>query len=200
MGMANQEVDQSKRKFLIAATSVAGGVAAAAVAVPFVTSMLPSERAKAAGAPVEADISKIELGSMITVEWRGKPVWIVNRSQAMLDALASHDDKLSDPKLEVTSQQPDYCVNSARAIKPNIMVLVGICTHLGCSPSPKLQTGGDMGADWTGGFFCPCHGSKFDLAGRVFSGSPAPINLVVPPHKYISDSLVLIGADDKGVA
>ena len=198
--MANQEVDQSKRKFLIAATSVAGGVAAAAVAVPFVTSMMPSERAKAAGAPVEADISKIESGSMITVEWRGKPVWIVNRSQAMLDALASHDDKLSDPKLEVTSQQPDYCVNPARAIKSNIMVLVGICTHLGCSPSPKLQTGADMGADWPGGFFCPCHGSKFDLTGRVFKGSPAPINLVVPPHKYISDSVLLIGADDKGVA
>ena len=198
--MANQEVDQSKRKFLIAATSVAGGAAAAAVAVPFVTSMLPSERAKAAGAPVEADISKIEPGSMITVEWRGKPVWIVNRSQAMLDALAGHDDKLSDPKLEVTSQQPDYCVNTTRAIKSNIMVLVGICTHLGCSPSPKLQTGADMGADWPGGFFCPCHGSKFDLAGRVFKGSPAPINLVVPPHKYISDSVVLIGADDKGVA
>ncbi len=198
--MANQEVNQSKRKFLIAATSVAGGVAAAAVAVPFVTSMMPSERAKAAGAPVEADISKIELGSMITVEWRGKPVWIVNRSQAMLDALANHDDKLSDPKLEVTSQQPDYCINPARAIKSNIMVLVGICTHLGCSPSPKLQIGADMGADWPGGFFCPCHGSKFDLAGRVFKGSPAPINLVVPPHKYISDAVLLIGADDKGVA
>ena len=198
--MANQEVDQSKRKFLIAATSVAGGVAAAAVAVPFVTSMMPSERAKAAGAPVEADISKIEPGSMITVEWRGKPVWIVNRNQAMLDALATHDDKLSDPKLEVTSQQPDYCLNPVRSIKSNIMVLVGICTHLGCSPSPKLQTGADMGADWPGGFFCPCHGSKFDLAGRVFKGSPAPINLVVPPHKYISDSVVLIGADDKGVA
>lgn len=198
--MANQEVDQSKRRFLIAATSVAGGVAAAAVAVPFVTSMMPSERAKAAGAPVEADISKIEPGSMITVEWRGKPVWIVNRNQAMLDTLAGHDDKLSDPKLEVASQQPEYCVNPARAIKPNIMVLVGICTHLGCSPSPKLQTGADMGADWPGGFFCPCHGSKFDLAGRVFKGSPAPINLVVPPHKYISDSVLLIGADDKGVA
>jgi ubiquinol-cytochrome c reductase iron-sulfur subunit len=198
--MANQEVDQSKRKFLIAATSVAGGVAAAAVAVPFVTSMLPSERAKAAGAPVEADISKIESGSMITVEWRGKPVWIVNRNQAMLDALSKHDDKLSDPKLAVTSQQPDYCANPARSIKPNIMVLVGICTHLGCSPSPKLQTGGDMGAEWTGGFFCPCHGSRFDLAGRVFNGSPAPINLVVPPHKYISDAILLIGADDKGVA
>ena len=198
--MAKQEVDQSKRKFLIAATSVAGGVAAAAAAVPFVTSMMPSERAKAAGAPVEADISKIESGSMITVEWRGKPVWIVNRSQAMLDTLANHDDKLSDPKLEVTSQQPEYCANPARAIKSNIMVLVGICTHLGCSPSPKLQTGADMGADWPGGFFCPCHGSKFDLAGRVFKGSPAPINLVVPPHKYISDSVLLIGADDKGVA
>ena len=198
--MANQEVNQSKRKFLIAATSVAGGVAAAAVAVPFVTSMSPSERAKAAGAPVEADVSKIESGSMITVEWRGKPVWIINRSQAMLDALASHDAKLSDPKLEVTTQQPEYCANPTRAIKSNIMVLVGICTHLGCSPSPKLQTGADMGADWPGGFFCPCHGSKFDLAGRVFKGSPAPINLVVPPHKYISDSIVLIGADDKGVA
>ena len=198
--MANQEVDQSKRRFLIAATSVAGGVAASAVAVPCVTSMMPSERAKAAGAPVEADVSKIEPGSMITVEWRGKPVWIVNRTQAMLDALAHHDDKLSDPKLEVTSQQPEYCVNAAPAIKPNIMVLVGICTHLGCSPSPKLQSGADMGADWPGGFFCPCHGSKFDLAGRVFKGSPAPINLVVPPHKYISDAVLLIGADDKGVA
>ena len=153
--MAKQEVDQSKRKFLIAATSVAGGVAAAAAAVPFVTSMMPSERAKAAGAPVEADISKIESGSMITVEWRGKPVWIVNRSQAMLDTLANHDDKLSDPKLEVTSQQPEYCANPARAIKSNIMVLVGICTHLGCSPSPKLQTGADMGGDCQGGYFCP---------------------------------------------
>ena len=131
--MANQEVDQSKRKFLIAATSVAGGVAVAAVAVPFVTSMLPSERAKAAGAPVEADISKIEPGSMITVEWRGKPVWIVNRNKEMLDTLSKHDTSLSDPKLEVVSQQPDYCNNAARAIKPNIMVLVGICTHLGLS-------------------------------------------------------------------
>jgi ubiquinol-cytochrome c reductase iron-sulfur subunit len=198
--MANQEVDQSKRRFLIAATSVAGGAAAAAVAVPFVTSMMPSERAKAAGAPVEVDISKIEPGSMITVEWRGKPVWIVNRTQPMLDALKNHDDKLSDPKLEVTSQQPEYCANEARAIKPNLMVLVGICTHLGCSPSPKLQTGADMGDDWPGGFFCPCHGSKFDLAGRVFKGSPAPVNWVVPQHKYLSDSVLLVGADDKGAA
>ena len=198
--MANQQVDQGKRRFLIAATTAVGGVAAAAVAVPFITSMLPSERAKAAGAPVEADISKIESGAMITVEWRGKPVWLINRSQEMMTALAKHDDKLSDPKLEVTTQQPAYCQNASRSIKSNLMVLVGICTHLGCSPSPKLQAGNEMGADWPGGFFCPCHGSRFDLAGRVFKGSPAPINLVVPPHKYINDNLLLIGEDDKGAA
>lgn len=198
--MANQQVDQGKRRFLIAATTAMGGVAAAAVAVPFITSMLPSERAKAAGAPVEADISKIESGAMITVEWRGKPVWLINRSQEMMAALTKHDDKLSDPKLEVTTQQPAYCQNASRSIKSNLMVLVGICTHLGCSPSPKLQAGNEMGADWPGGFFCPCHGSRFDLAGRVFKGSPAPINLVVPPHKYINDNLLLIGEDDKGAA
>ncbi|MCB5207268.1 ubiquinol-cytochrome c reductase iron-sulfur subunit [Methylovorus mays] len=198
--MANQQVDQGKRRFLIAATTAVGGVAAAAVAVPFISSMLPSERAKAAGAPVEADISKIESGAMITVEWRGKPVWLINRSQEMMAALVQHDDKLSDPKLEVTTQQPAYCQNASRSIKTNLMVLVGICTHLGCSPSPKLQAGNEMGADWPGGFFCPCHGSRFDLAGRVFKGSPAPINLVVPPHKYINDNLLLIGEDDKGAA
>ena len=198
--MANQQVDQGKRRFLIAATTAVGGVAAAAVAVPFITSMLPSERAKAAGAPVEADISKIESGAMITVEWRGKPVWLINRSQEMMASLTQHDDKLSDPKLEVTTQQPAYCQNASRSIKSNLMVLVGICTHLGCSPSPKLQAGNEMGADWPGGFFCPCHGSRFDLAGRVFKGSPAPINLVVPPHKYLNDNLLLIGEDDKGAA
>jgi len=198
--MANQEVDKSKRRFLIAATSVAGAAGAAVAGSAFVISMLPSERAKAAGAPVEADVSKIEPGAMVTVEWRSKPVWIVNRTQEMLDLLAKHDDQLSDPKLQVVTQQPEYCNNAGRSLKSNLMVVVGICTHLGCSPSPKLQTGGDMGADWPGGFFCPCHGSKFDLAGRVFKGSPAPINLVVPPHKYISDSVLLIGEDDKGVA
>ncbi len=200
--MSNQEVDKGKRRFLIAATTAVGGVAAAAVAVPFVTSMLPSERAKAAGAPVEADVGKIESGAMITVEWRGKPVWIINRNEEMLASLSKHDDKLSDPKLEVTTQQPEYCKNATRSIqeKSNLMVLVGICTHLGCSPSPKLQSGGDMGPEWTGGFFCPCHGSKFDLAGRVFNGSPAPINLVVPPHKYLSDSVLLIGEDANGAA
>jgi ubiquinol-cytochrome c reductase iron-sulfur subunit len=198
--MAVKQVDQSKRKFLIAATSVAGGVAAAAVAVPFISSMNPSERAKAAGAPVEVDISKIEPGAMITVEWRGKPVWIINRNEQMIAKLSNHDDRLSDPKLEVTSQQPEYCANATRSLKSNIMVLVGICTHLGCSPSPKLQAGADMGEEWPGGFFCPCHGSKFDLAGRVFKGSPAPVNLIVPPHKYLNEKVLLVGADDKGVA
>lgn len=196
--MANQEVDQSKRRFLIAATSAMGGVATVAVAAPFIMSMLPSERAKAAGAPVEVDISKVEPGSMITVEWRGKPVWIVNRNQDMLDQMGKIDDKLTDPKLDVP-QQPEYTKNATRSIKPNLMVLVGICTHLGCSPSSKLNHGEEgMGEDWPGGFFCPCHGSKFDLAGRVFKGSPAPINLEVPPHKYLSDARILIGVGEDG--
>lgn len=194
------DVDKEKRRFLIAATSVVGGVGAGAVAVPFVSSMLPSERAKAAGAPVEVDISKIEPGSMKTVEWRGKPVWIIRRNKEMMDSLAKHDDKLSDPQLEVTSQQPSYCKNDSRSIKPEIAVIVGICTHLGCSPSAKLQAQGDMGAEWDGGFFCPCHGSKFDLSGRVFKGSPAPVNLVVPPHKYLSETVLLVGEDSEGAA
>lgn len=196
--MAKQEVDQSKRRFLIAATTAMGGVATAAVAVPFVMSMLPSERAKAAGAPVEVDISKIESGAMITVEWRGKPVWLINRSKEMLDGLPKIDSKLSDPGLSVP-QQPAYAKNATRSRKPELMVLVGICTHLGCSPSSKLKAGEEgMGSDWPGGFFCPCHGSKFDLAGRVFKGSPAPINLEVPPYYYISDARLLIGEDGKG--
>jgi len=157
--------------------------------------MTPSERAKAAGAPVEVDISKIAPGTMITAEWRGKPVWIINRTDEMTAELAHHNDQLSDPSCEVTSQQPSYCKNENRAIKPNLAVIVGICTHLGCSPTAKLQANGDMGANWTGGFFCPCHGSKFDLAGRVFKGSPAPINLVVPPYKYLTENTLLIGVD-----
>ena len=196
--MAKHEVDQSKRRFLVAATTAVGGVATVAVATPFVLSMLPSERAKAAGAPVEVDISKIEPGSMITVEWRGKPVWLINRTQEMLDLLGNHDDKLTDPNLNVP-QQPEYAKNATRSIKPNLMVLVGICTHLGCSPTSKLKQGDEgMGSDWPGGFFCPCHGSKFDLAGRVFKGSPAPINLEVPKYEYLSDTRLLIGADAKG--
>jgi ubiquinol-cytochrome c reductase iron-sulfur subunit len=197
--MAKQQVDQSKRRFLIAANAGMGVVATAAVATPFVCSMLPSERAKAAGAPVEVDVSKLAPGEMMSVEWRGKPVWIVNMTPEMVAMLGKQDDRLSDPNLDV-AQQPDYCKNATRSIKPNLAVMVGICTHLGCSPTPKLQPGGDLGGDWLGGFFCPCHGSKFDLAGRVFKGSPAPINLEVPPHKYLSDTTLLIGDDSKGAA
>lgn len=194
------EVDLEKRQFLITATACTGAVGAAAVAVPFVGSMLPSERAKAAGAPVEVDISKVEPGSIMTAEWRGKPVWIIKRTDAMTADLAKLNDQLSDPNSDVVSQQPAYCKNSHRSIKENISVIVGICTHLGCSPTTKLQAGGDMGDNWTGGFFCPCHGSKFDLAGRVFKGSPAPTNLVVPPHQYLSDTTLLIGVDAKAEA
>jgi ubiquinol-cytochrome c reductase iron-sulfur subunit len=190
----DSQVDLDKRNFLIT-TSAVGALGAATAAVPFVMSMTPSERAKAAGAPVEVDISKIEPGTMMTAEWRGKPVWIINRTEAMTAELAKHNDQLSDPACDVTSQQPAYCKNASRSIKPNMAVIVGICTHLGCSPTAKLEANGDMGANWTGGFFCPCHGSKFDLAGRVFKGSPAPINLVVPPYKYLADNTLLIGVD-----
>ncbi len=194
-----QKVDTRKRKFLIAATTAVGGVAAAGVAVPLVMSMMPSARAKAAGAPVEVDISKVEPGMLLTVEWRGKPVWIVNRTKEMLDLLAKHDDQLSDPKSE-QPQQPDYCKNATRSIKPEYLVAVGICTHLGCSPSEKLKLGSDsgLGADWPGGFFCPCHGSRFDLAARVYKNVPAPTNLEIPPHQYLSDAKLLIGVDAKG--
>jgi ubiquinol-cytochrome c reductase iron-sulfur subunit len=191
---SSASVDRDKRKFLIA-TSAVGALGCAAAAVPFIASMTPSERAKAAGAPVEVDISKVAPGEMMTTEWRGKPVWIINRTDEMTAELAKHNGQLSDPSSDVISQQPSYCKNSSRAIKPNLAVIVGICTHLGCSPSAKLQPKGDMGDNWTGGFFCPCHGSKFDLAGRVFKGSPAPINLVVPPYKYLTDNTLLIGVD-----
>jgi len=196
--MSQNEVDRSKRRFLIAATTAVGGVAAAATAVPFVMSMLPSERAKAAGAPVEVDISKVEPGMILAVEWRGKPVWVVNRTKEMLDMLSKHDDKLVDPASE-QPQQPAYCKNPTRSIKPQYLVAVGICTHLGCSPTYRKDVAAaDLGADWPGGFFCPCHGSRFDLAARVFKGVPAPTNLVIPPHKYLTDSRLLIGDDSKG--
>lgn len=178
-------------------TSAVGAVGAVTSAVPFVASMLPSERAKAAGAPVEVDISKLEPGSIMTVEWRGKPVWIVSRTKEMLDQLSKHDDLLADPKSE-TKCQPDYAANTTRSreSKPEILVLEGVCTHLGCSPTLRKETApADLGADWPGGFYCPCHGSKFDLAGRVFKGVPAPINLHVPPHAYLSDGRLLIGED-----
>ena len=196
--MSNQEVDRSKRRFLIAATATVGGVAGVAVAVPFVMSMMPSQRAKAAGAPVEVDIGKIEPGAMLAVEWRGTPVWIVNRTQAMLDLLVKYDDKLKDPQSK-EEQQPDYAKNNFRSIKPQYLVAVGICTHLGCSPTYRSELGpADLGADWPGGFFCPCHGSKFDLAARVFKDVPAPANLEIPPHKYLSETRIIIGDDSKG--
>ncbi len=193
--MSENQVDNSKRRFLVAATGAAGAVAAAGVATPFVLTFMPSERAKAAGAPVEVDISKLEAGQKINVEWRGKPVWIVNRTKEQLDNLAKLDEKLLDPKSD-GDMQPEYAKNAARSIKPEILVAVGICTHLGCSPTHRPDIGpADLGADWLGGFFCPCHGSKFDLAGRVYKGVPAPKNLEVPPHKYLSDTRVLIGED-----
>jgi ubiquinol-cytochrome c reductase iron-sulfur subunit len=196
--MSQNEVDRSKRRFLIAATTAVGGVATVGAAIPFVMSMMPSQRAKAAGAPVEVDIGKVEPGMILSVEWRGKPVWIVNRTKEMLDLMAKVDDKLVDPKSEVP-QQPAYCKNATRSIKPNMLVAVGICTHLGCSPTFRKDVGAaDLGGDWPGGFFCPCHGSRFDLAGRVFKGVPAPINLEIPPHKYLSDSRILVGDDSKG--
>lgn len=197
--MADSSVDRRKRRFLVAATSVMGSVAGVAVAVPFVLSMNPSARARAAGAPVEQDISKIEPGMMITIEWRGKPVWIVHRTPEMLASLPKIDSEVVDPKSSV-KQQPDYARNAVRSIKPEYLVLVGICTHLGCSPSQKLTAGAEsgMGNDWPGGFFCPCHGSKFDLAGRVFKGVPAPINLEVPPYAYLSDTRLIVGSDTKG--
>ena len=191
-----KKVDQSRRKFLLTATSVTGAVGLSALGVPFVSSMTPSEKAKAAGAAVEFDVTKVKKGELKTTEWRGQPVWILNRSDEMLSTL-KQETQLADPKLKVTSQQPKYCQNATRSLKSNILVVVGICTHLGCSPSPKLNPKGDMGSDWQGGFFCPCHGSKFDLAGRVYKGSPAPTNLVVPPHRYLNDQTLLIGEDPK---
>lgn len=194
----SQSIDTGKRRFLTAAASGAG---AAAVAVPFVSSMLPSAKAEAAGAPVEVDISKLESGQLLTVEWRGKPVWIFRRSPEALANLETLDDALRDPNSQVVSQQPEYCQNDTRSIRDELMVLVGICTHLGCSPTyrPDLAPA-DLGADWKGGFFCPCHGSRFDLAGRVYQGVPAPINLQVPPYHFQGDNLVVVGEDAQGAA
>jgi ubiquinol-cytochrome c reductase iron-sulfur subunit len=186
-----------KRRFLVGATSVLGGAGVAVAAIPFLTSLWPSERAKAAGAPVEVDISKIEPGQKIDVEWRGKVVWLINRTPPMLEGLPKLDAKLADPG-SLQPQQPPYCRNWHRSIKEPMWVATGICTHLGCSPTYRPEVApADLGADWLGGFFCPCHQSKFDLAGRVYKGQPAPTNLVIPPHRYLSDSRILIGEDAK---
>jgi ubiquinol-cytochrome c reductase iron-sulfur subunit len=169
--------------------------AAAVVATPFAASWFPSERAKAAGAPIEFDISKMEVGEQVVVEWRGKPVWIVKRSPAVLANLIKVEPQLLDPS-STGDEQPAYCKNRTRSIKPEILVAVGVCTHLGCSPTyrPELAPA-DLGPQWLGGFYCPCHGSKFDLAARVFKGVPAPTNIIIPPHKYLSDTHLLIGED-----
>jgi len=197
--MSNEcKVDGGRRR-LIVATAAVGGVGAIAALVPFVSSMLPSERARAAGAPVEVDIGSLEPGQMITVEWRGRPVWIINRTTHMLETLPKLDGEMADPNSE-RNMQPDYCRNETRSIKPEIMVVVGISTRLGCSPSAKFRRGTEEGMDnaWLGGFLCPCHGSTFDFAGRVFKSKPAPDNLEVPRHMYLSDKRILIGEDKKG--
>jgi len=195
MANKSKKVNLDRRRFLVTATSVTGAIGVTSLGVPFVSSMLPSEKAKAAGASVEVDVSQVKKGEVLTTEWRGQPVWILNRSDKMIESLKGSLKKLADPDLRVSSQQPKYCQNKTRSIKPNMLVIVGICTHLGCAPSPKLSPKGDMGENWEGGFFCPCHGSKFDLAGRVFKGSPAPTNLVVPPHKYLNENTIIIGED-----
>lgn len=192
----DEKVDCGRRRLLVA-TAAAGGAAGVVAAVPFVLSMAPSERAKSAGAPVEADISKLAPGEMMTVEWRGKPVWIIHRTKEMLEGLVKIDDRLADPKSE-KNQQPEYCRNETRSIKPEIMVAVGICTHLGCSPTEKFKPSDAVETDWQGGFLCPCHGSTFDLAGRVYKSKPAPDNLEVPPYRYLSDAKIVIGEDTKG--
>lgn len=191
--MNNEDVDQTKRQFLTSAVSVVGAIGAGYLAVPFLAQMQPSVKAMAAGAPVEVDISKMEPGQLIRVAWRGKPVWILNRTPEVLKTLSTLDDQLRDP-LSMESKQPSSSKNPVRSIKPEIFVAVGICTHLGCSPTfrPEIAPH-DLGEKWKGGFFCPCHGSWFDLAGRVYTGVPAPTNLEVPPYRYITDTQLIIG-------
>ncbi|RPH63379.1 MAG: ubiquinol-cytochrome c reductase iron-sulfur subunit [Burkholderiales bacterium] len=197
MSDSSKPLDSSRRT-AIGLTCAAGAVGTVAVAIPFIRSMSPSEKAKAAGAPVEVDISTMKPGDMKRAEWRGKPVWVVRRTPGMLETLKKTEGKVADPgSLRAAYPTPDYAKNQYRSINPEFLVVIGICTHLGCSPIDKFEGGGDpsLPADWAGGFLCPCHGSLFDLAGRVFSNMPAPDNLEVPPHYYLSDSRLLIGED-----
>ena len=199
----SEEGVNPRRRRLLAITSGLGVVGTAFALTPFVLSMMPSARAKASGAPVEVDISKLESGQLLTIEWRGKPVWILRRTPEMLKSLAAVEKLLADPGSAVTDQQPEYAQNEPRSIKPEILVLVGICTHLGCSPDKRLEAGvaSGLGDDWKGGFFCPCHGSKFDLAGRVYKNVPAPTNLEIPSYTYLGDgNTILVGADEGGQA
>jgi ubiquinol-cytochrome c reductase iron-sulfur subunit len=194
--MSGQEIDLKKRRFLTQATSVVGAVGVGFVAWPFLSTWSPSAAAKAAGAPVDVDISKLEPGQLVRVLWRKKPVWIFRRDDQIISDLKTLDSELADPKNE-QQQQPEYAKNPTRSIKPEIAVIIGVCTHLGCSPTYRPEVGAaDLGGDsWKGGFYCPCHGSKFDLAGRVYAGVPAPTNLVVPPYHFVNDSLIRVGVD-----
>lgn len=197
--MADNGVNKGRRRFLVGATSVVGAVGAVGVAVPFVASWQPSARARAAGAPVQADISKLEPGERMTVEWRGRPIWIINRTPEMIERTESlGEGVLADPGSAVP-QQPAYIEGHMRSIKPEIGVLIGICTHLGCSPlfRPEPDAEGVGVDNWPGGFFCPCHGSRFDLAGRVFSNVPAPTNLEVPPYRFENDDIIIVGEDEE---
>lgn len=189
-------VDLERRRFLVRATTLVGGVGAVCATAPFIQSWFPSDKAQALGAPIEIDVSKLEPGAQITYAWRGKPVWIIRRTQAVLDKLESLNSLLRDPASLEEAQQPKYAQNRYRSIKPEYLVLVGLCTHLGCVPTYRPDIGG-IDAEWPGGFFCPCHGSKYDLAGRVYKGVPAPFNLIVPPHKYVSEKVILIGQDQE---
>jgi len=196
----SEQVDQGRRQLLTAATVLTGAVGAAFAAVPFLASWKPSARARALGAPVEIDVSKLEAGALLKVEWRGKPVWVLRRTEEMLKALEGIDGLLADPASN-SSEQPDYTRNAARAVRPEYMVMLGVCTHLGCAPVERFRRGdAEMGADWPGGFYCPCHGSKFDLAGRVFKGMPAPTNLSIPPHTFLDDNRILVGEDQARAA
>ena len=199
-GTAPAGVDTGRRRFLTLATSGVGAVGAGFVAWPFLASLKPSERAKALGAPVEVDISALEPGQKVNVAWRGKPVWIVRRTPEMLASLSQLEGELADPKNE-QPQQPDYIEGEARAIKPEFLVMIGSCTHLGCSPTFRPDfPAPEIAADWKGGFYCPCHGSKFDLSGRVYKSVPAPTNLVVPPYRYASDTTIVVGEDPTAAA
>jgi ubiquinol-cytochrome c reductase iron-sulfur subunit len=198
----DDDVDTSRRKFLTTATVATGVVGAAFVLVPFVSSWKPSERARALGAPTEFDLSKLEAGQMVILTWRKQQIYVVKRTPEMVESLKGHDARLKDPKSE-ESEQPEYAKNAVRAIRPDVLVLIGICTHLGCLPKQRFEHGiPELGADWPGGFFCPCHGSRFDLAGRVFQGSPASVNLRIPPYNIMGETLT-IGVDEgekKGAA
>lgn len=194
--MANSGVNKNRRRFLIAATSVVGAGGVAAIATPFLSSMSPSARALAAGAPVAFNVSKAEPGQQLRVMWRGKPVWVVNRTEQMLADLPGIDSRLKDPNSDIISQQPEYAKNPHRSRNPQYLVLVGICTHLGCSPTYRPEVApADLGADWKGGWYCACHGSRFDLAGRVYKNVPAGSNLEIPPYYFMDDQTILIGED-----